>query len=94
MSSGPHNAAPKRIHCYCRSFCTQACMTGAPCWSRDAELLYQARYGKQDKMTPEQYAALKRKVGGQSNQQRQPPPLLPCPRCAYCPLPMRCYVWR
>eukprot|EP00891_Asterochloris_glomerata_P008537 jgi/Astpho2/8537/Aster-05571 len=37
---------------------------GTPCLSRDAELLYQARYGKQDKMTKEQYAALKRKVGG------------------------------
>lgn len=30
----------------------------------DAELLYQARYGKQDKMTPEQYKALRRKIGG------------------------------
>lgn len=32
----------------------------------DAELLYQARYAKQDKMTPEQIAALKRKINGTS----------------------------
>jgi len=33
----------------------------------DAALLYEAKYGKRDesgKMTPEQYAALRRKVGG------------------------------
>lgn len=68
-------------------FCTKACMTGTPCLSRDAELLYQARYGKQDKMTKEQYAALKRKVGGQSDQQRQlpllGPPLLRIPASAH-----------
>lgn len=32
----------------------------------DAELLYQARYAKQDKMTPEQISALKRKINGTS----------------------------
>ena len=74
MSSGSHNAALRCIHCCC----TKACMTGAPCLSRDAELLYQARYGKQDKMTKEQYAALKRKVGGQPDHQHQLP--LPLPR--------------